>query len=37
VALAADLNVRLVTSDRQLLKYFQATAVSPRDFVRDPA
>ena len=32
VALALDLEVRLVTSDRQVLKAFPDTAVSPEDF-----
>ncbi|MGQ0639963.1 MAG: type II toxin-antitoxin system VapC family toxin [Gemmatimonadaceae bacterium] len=34
VALATELDISLVTSDRQILKHFPAHAVSPRDFVR---
>ncbi len=33
VALAEDLDVKLVTADRQLLRAFAGRAVSPRDFV----
>jgi len=37
VALAEELRVPLVTSDRQLLRHFAQVAVSPRDFVRGTA
>ncbi len=37
VALALELGVRLVTSDRQVLRYFPQVAISPRDFVRGTA
>lgn len=33
VALARELHVPLVTSDRQLLRHFSDTAIHPRDFV----
>ena len=33
VALAQELQVQLVTSDRQVLRHFPQVAVSPRDFV----
>jgi predicted nucleic acid-binding protein len=32
VALAEDLNVKLVTNDRQLLKAFPRIAIAPKDF-----
>jgi len=35
VSLALDLEVQLVTSDRQLLRAFPRVAVSPEDFVKD--
>jgi predicted nucleic acid-binding protein len=34
VALAEELQVRLVTSDREILRHFPRIAVSPREFVR---
>jgi predicted nucleic acid-binding protein len=37
VALAEELQVRLVTSDRQILRYFPTVATSPREFVRGTA
>lgn len=37
VALAEELQVPLVTSDRQVLRHFPQVAVSPRDFVRGTA
>jgi predicted nucleic acid-binding protein len=33
VALAQELQIQLVTSDRQVLRHFPQVAVSPRDFV----
>lgn len=37
VALAQELQVQLVTSDRQVLRHFPRMAVSPRDFVSGTA
>lgn len=37
VALAEELQVRLVTSDQQILRYFPTVAISPREFVRGKA
>lgn len=37
VALAEELQVRLVTSDRQVLRHFPQVAISPKDFVRRTA
>ena len=37
VALALELGVRLVTSDRQVLRHFPQLAISPADFVRRTA
>jgi predicted nucleic acid-binding protein len=37
VALAEELRVPLVTSDRQVLRHFPRVAVSPREFVRGTA
>lgn len=37
VALAEELRVRLVTSDRQVLRHFPRVAMSPADFVRGTA
>lgn len=37
VAMAQELQVQLVTSDRQILRHFPQMAVSPRDFVSDTA
>ena len=37
VALALELGVRLVTSDRQILRHFPQLALSPNDFVRGTA
>ena len=34
VALAEELQVHLVTSDRQILRHFPEVAMNPRDFVR---
>lgn len=37
VALAEELRVRLVTSDREVLQHFPRVAVGPKDFVRGTA
>lgn len=37
VALAEELQVRLVTSDRQVLRHFPRVAISPQDFARGTA
>ena len=37
VALAEELQVRLVTSDQQILRHFPTVAISPREFVRGTA
>jgi predicted nucleic acid-binding protein len=37
VALAEELQVRLVTSDQQVLRHFPRVAISPRHFVRGKA
>jgi predicted nucleic acid-binding protein len=37
VALAEELQVRLVTSDRQILRSFPTVAISPKEFVRGTA
>jgi len=37
VALAQELRVPLVTSDREILRHFPQTAVSPKEFLRDSA
>ena len=36
VVLAEELGVRLVTSDRQVIESFPATAISPEDFLNTP-
>ena len=37
VALAEELQVRLVTSDQQVLRHFPQVAISPKEFVRGKA
>lgn len=37
VALAQELQVQLVTSDRQVLRHFPQVAVSPKNFIGDSA